>query len=85
MALSERTKRMLLAPFAISPIMQRFSLPGLAGILILAVGIWLDLDWMMVIGIILAAPIIWVYAVLIFGYLPLLIFDGIRRSLTRRK
>ena len=85
MALADRTKRILLAPFAISPILQRFALPGLAGILFLAIGVWQDLAAAKIIGIILAAPIIWVYAVLIFGYFPYLMFDGIRRRLNRGK
>lgn len=83
MPLSERTKSLLLAPFAISPIMRRFSLPGLVGLLLFAVGVWQNVDWLRVIGIILAAPIIWVYAVLMFVYFPFLLFDSIRRSLNK--
>ena len=39
----------------------------------------------MVIGSILAAPVIWAYAVLLLVYFPYLIFDSIRRSLSRNK
>ena len=39
----------------------------------------------MVIGAILAAPVIWAYAVLLLVYFPYLIFDGVRRSLNRNK
>ena len=80
MALSERSKRLLLAPFAISPIMGRFSLPGLVGLLLFAVGVWQDLGWLRVTGIILAAPIIWVYAVVLLVYFPFLLFDSLWRS-----
>lgn len=85
MPLSERTKSLLGAFFAISPIMQRFSLPGLVGLLLFAVGVWQNLDWLKVIGIILAAPIMWVYAVLLFVYFPFLLFDSIRRSLYKTR
>ena len=74
---------MLIAPFAISRIVQRFALPGSAGLLLLALGIWQDIGWAKVAGVILAAPILWAYAVLIFGYVPCLIVDGIRRRLNK--
>jgi hypothetical protein len=64
MALSERTRSLLCAAFAILPIMQRFSLHGLVGLLLLAVGAWQKLEWLKLIGIILLASIIWVYIVL---------------------
>jgi hypothetical protein len=85
MRLSEKTKNCLLAPFAISPIMQRFSLPGLFGVLLFAVGAWLHIDWLKVTGIILTVPIIWVYAVIMLVYFPYLIFDSIRRRLNKTK
>jgi len=85
MPLSEKTKNLLLTPFAISPIMRRFSLPGLVGFLLLAIGVWQQLDWLKVTGIILAAPIIWAYAVLMLVYFPFLLFDSIRRSLSKTK
>lgn len=85
MPLSDRTKNLLLAPFAISPIMARFSLPGLIGFLLFAVGVWQQTAWLKVTGIILAAPILWAYAVLFFVYCPILLVDGIRRSLNKTK
>lgn len=39
----------------------------------------------MVIGAILAAPVIWAYAVLLLVYFPYLLFDSVRRSLNRNK
>jgi len=63
--------------------MRRFSLPGLIGLLILAIGVWQKLEWLKVIGIILLAPVIWVYIVLLLVYVPYLLFDGIRRSLKK--
>jgi hypothetical protein len=85
MPLSEKTKSILLAPFAISPILQRFAWPGIAGFLIFGIGLWRQLDWLMVIGAILAAPVIWAYAVLLLVYIPYLLFDSVRRSLKREK
>jgi len=85
MPLSEKTKSILLTPFAISPILQRFGWPGLAGFLIFGIGLWRQLDWLMAIGAILAAPVLWAYAVLLLVYIPYLLFDGLRRSLNRGK
>lgn len=85
MALSEKTRNNLLALFAISPILQQFAWPGIAGFLIFGIGLWRQLDWLMVIGAILAAPVIWAYAVLLLVYIPYLLFDGVRRSLKRGK
>ena len=70
MPLSEKSKSILFAPFAISHIMQRCWLPGLLGMVVFAVGLWQHVGWLRVTGIILAAPIIWVYAVVIFAFLP---------------
>jgi hypothetical protein len=85
MPLSEKTRNNLLALFAISPILQRFAWPAIAGFLIFGIGIWRQLDWLMVIGAILAAPVIWAYAVLLLVYIPYLLFDSVRRSLNRNK
>jgi len=85
MPLSEKKRSILLAPFAISPILQRFAWPGIAGLLIFGIGLWRQVDWLMVIGAILAAPVIWADAVLVLVYIPYLLFDSIRRSLNRNK
>ncbi len=84
MHLSEKTRNILLAPFAISHIMQRFWLPGLAGLLLFAIGAWQSVDWLKITGIVLASPIIWVYAVVMFVFLPYLLFDSLRRRLKNR-
>ena len=85
MPLSNRTRELLLAPFAISPIIARFSLPGVIGFLLFAVGVWQHTTWLKVAGIVLAAPILWAYAVLFFVYCPILIVDAIRRRLKTTK
>lgn len=51
-------KDVLLAPFAISPIIGRFAFPG-----------------------VIAAPIVWAYAVLLFVYCPILLIEGIRKGI----
>ena len=85
MPLSNRTKDLLLASFAISPIIARFSLPGLIGFLLFAVGVWQQITWLKVVGVVLAAPILWVYAVLFFVYCPILLIEGIRHRLNKDK
>jgi hypothetical protein len=82
--LSEKTRNILLAPFAISRIMKRFWLPGLVGMLLFAVGQWQNVGWLKIVGIVLAAPIIWVYAVVMFVFFPFILFDGLRRRLKNK-
>lgn len=77
----EKARNILLAPFAISHIMDRCWLPGLIGLLLFAVGLWRHVGWLKIAGIVLAAPIIWVYAVLMFVFLPYILFDSVRRRL----
>jgi len=81
MFLHEKTKNILLAPFAISRIMKRCWLPGLVGMLLFAVGTWHNVGWLKIAGIVLAAPVIWVYAVVMFAFFPFILFDSIRRRL----
>lgn len=83
MNLPSKTKDILLAPFAISHMMQRFWLPGLIGFLLFAVGMWQRVTWLKIAGIVLAAPIIWVYAVVIFVFFPFVLFDRVRQRLKR--
>jgi hypothetical protein len=80
----EKIKNILLALFAISHIMERCWLPGLVGMLLFAVGVWKHVGWLKIVGIVLAAPIIWVYAVVIFIFLPFALFDRLRRSLKNK-
>ena len=83
MPLSDRSKALLLAPFAISPIIARFSLPALIGLLLFVVGAWQQTTWLKVMGLVLAAPILWALAVLFFVYCPILLVEGIRRTLNK--
>jgi len=85
MPLSEKTRNLLLAPFAISPILQRFAWPGVLGMLLLGLGVWQQIGWLKLTGLVLVAPILWVYAVLLLGYFPYLFFDGIRRSVRKSR
>ena len=64
--------------FAISPIMQRFALPGIVGVLCVLIGIWQQIGWLKIAGIILAVPVTWAYVVLICVYIPGLLLDFIR-------
>lgn len=83
MPLSEKTKNRLLVPFAISPIMKRCALPGIIGMLVLAAGFVQKISWLKVVGLVLVAPVLWVYFVIIFVFMPVLILDKIRRGRTR--
>ena len=53
----------------------------LIGLLLFAVGLWRHVGWLKIAGIVLAAPIIWVYFVLMFVFLPYILFDSVRRRL----
>ena len=79
--LSDRAKELLLAPFAISPIIGRFACPGVVGCVLFGIGVWQQMTWLKVTGAILAAPIVWAYAVLLFVYCPILLIEGIRKGI----
>jgi uncharacterized membrane protein len=81
MLIDEKTRNILLGPFAISHIMERCWLPGLVGVLFFAVGAWRHVGWLKVAGVVLALPVIWVYAVVMFVFFPYILFDSIRRRL----
>lgn len=85
MPISDKTRDLLLAPFAISPIIARFALPALIGVVLFVAGEWLQATWLKVIGVVLAAPIFWAYAVLLFVYCPILLLQAIRNRLNRTK
>ena len=83
--LSEKTKNRLLAPLAISPIMEKGALPGLIGFLLFGLGFWLKAGWLKVVGMVFMLPILWVYAVIIVIFFPMLIFDSISNRIKRIK
>ena len=85
MRISDRTRNLLLAPFAISPIISRFALPALIGVVLFVAGLWLQATWLKAIGVVLAAPILWAYAVLLFVYCPILLVEAIRSRLNKTK
>jgi len=74
MLINEKTRNILLAPFTISHIMKRCWLPGL-------VGVWQHVGWLKIAGIVLALPVIWVYAVVIFVFFTFILFDSVWRRL----
>jgi len=83
MPLTERTKNLLLNAIAISPIMKWCSFPGIIGILLIGVGLWQRTTWLTVIGLVLAAPILWCYAVLLCVYMPYLLVESARQRLRK--
>ncbi len=80
MPLSEKTKNLLLMPFAVSPILDRFALPGIVGMVLIIIGVLQNVGWLQVVGVVLAAPVFWCYAVVIFIYFPFLAYERLRRG-----
>ena len=80
MPLSEKTKNRLLMPFAISPILKWGALPGILGLVLIAIGVVKKIGWLKFAGAVLAAAMFWCYFVVIFIFLPYLVFDRIRKG-----
>jgi hypothetical protein len=60
--------------------MKWCALPGIVGMVVLAVGFVQKIHWLKVAGLVLIAPMLWIYFVIIFVFLPMLIFGKIRRG-----
>jgi hypothetical protein len=73
--LSEHAKERLWTMFAVSSILQRFVLPGMFGLAFIGVGIWKDIPWLLIAGLILAAPIVWCYVLIMVVYPIILLFE----------
>ncbi len=75
MPLSERTKDLLCRAIAVSPILQRYALPGLVGLLLVGVGVWQQITWLTIAGLLLAAPVLWCYLVIMVVCPLILLFS----------
>ena len=75
MLLSEKTRYLLMNAIAVSPILKRFMLPGIIGMLLTGVGVWQKMEWLTITGLVLAAPVLWCYVVVIVVYPLLLLFS----------
>lgn len=73
--LSEKPKDRMLTMIAVSPILQRFAFPGILGMVLVGIGIWQDIPWLSIVGLILAAPVIWCYLLILVVYPMMLLFD----------
>ena len=73
--LSEKMKERVMTMIAVSPIFQRFALPGLIGLTCFGLGIWLGIPWLWIIGLILATPVLWCYLVIMVVYPVILLFE----------
>jgi hypothetical protein len=51
------------------------ALPGLVGLVIMGIGIYQQIDTLKIVGFVLTIPILWVYIVIMFIYIPFAIFD----------
>ena len=60
-----------LMTLAISCIMQQWLLPGIVGAVLFILGFWLDIECVEIAGLILAAPGLWAYTVIILVLLPI--------------
>ena len=80
MPLSEKAQHRLLMPFALSPIMKWGALPGIVGLILIAVGGLKKIGWLKIAGAVLAAPMFWCYFVILFIFMPYLLFEKIQRS-----
>ena len=56
----------------------RWLLPGIVGVVLFMLGFWLDIDCVEIAGLILAAPELWAYTVIIFVLLPIAAFKSIQ-------
>ena len=56
----------------------RWLLPGIVGVVLFMLGFWLDIDCVEIAGLILAAPELWAYTVIIFVLLPIAAFKRIQ-------
>ena len=83
--LSEKTRNRLLLPFAISPILNRWAIPGIVGIALLLVGVVQKIRWLQVVGVVVAAPLVWCYFVVVFLFIPFAFFDKLRRGRAQKK
>jgi hypothetical protein len=50
----------------------------------LNIWIWQRIGWLKLIVVILSAPILWVYCVLIFVFIPAIIFERVRQKMRER-
>ena len=72
---SEEAKGRLWTMIAVSPILQRFALPGIVGMIVPGLGIWQDLQWLSIAGLILAVPMVWCCLLILVVYPIILLFD----------
>ena len=73
--ISERTKERLLTVLAWDRNIQRFALPGIVGLSLIGLGIWKKIAWLTVTGLILAAPILFCYLLIMLVFPIMLIFE----------
>lgn len=73
--LSDTTKERLLSTLVWDRIMRRFGLPGIVGLTLIGFGFWKDTMWLIVTGLILAAPILWCYFLILLVFPLMLLFE----------
>ena len=75
----------LLTPFGISPLVKWATFPGIVGLLMVVSGFRLEIGWLKIVGLVLAAPLLLAYLVTIIVFMPVFFFDKIRRVRSRAR
>jgi hypothetical protein len=60
-----------LMTLAISGVMERWLLPAIVGVVLFVLGFWWDIECVEIAGLVLAAPGLWAYTVIIFVLFPI--------------
>jgi hypothetical protein len=74
----QNTENRLLTPFGISPLVKWTTFPGIVGLLMVASGFRLEIGWLKIVGLVLAAPLFSAYFLTIFVFMPIWLFDKFR-------
>ena len=80
MVVDRNRKDAPLMMMAISRIMQQWLMPGIVGIMLIAVGFWLHIECVEMAGLVLAAPEIWVSIIILFVLLPIAGFKRVQEN-----
>ena len=82
---SQNTKTRLLTPFGISPLVKWATFPGIFGLLMVAFGFRLEIGWLKMVGLVLAAPLCLAYFVYIFVFIPSWLLEKNREARSRAR
>lgn len=55
--------------------MHRFGVPGIVGLTLIGFGIWKNIMWLTFASLVLAAPILWCYLLILLVFPIMLLFE----------